>query len=93
MCTGRRSRPWSRVCELAVTPARQSQGIGFRLHAELLKAIDPDYASLLVRPDNTVGRTLYERLSYKYAGPYCNEPGGSVYDLLLLQVGNEAVAQ
>lgn len=78
------------LCELAVTPARQSQGIGSRLHAELLKAINPDYASLLVRPDNTAGRTLYERLGYKYAGPYRNEPGGPVYDLLLLQVDREA---
>ncbi|MEV0097341.1 GNAT family N-acetyltransferase [Streptomyces sp. NPDC050738] len=78
------------LCELAVTPARQSQGIGSRLHAELLKAIDPDYASLLVRPDNTAGRTLYARLGYAYAGPYRNEPGGPVYDLLLLQVDREA---
>ncbi|MGV9884477.1 GNAT family N-acetyltransferase [Streptomyces sp. NPDC003006] len=57
------------LCELAVTPARQSQGIGSRLHAELVKAIDPDYASLLVRPDNTAGPTLYNRFGYTYAGP------------------------
>ncbi|MGW2841803.1 N-acetyltransferase family protein [Streptomyces sp. NPDC001493] len=81
------------LCELAVTPARQSQGIGSRLHAELLKAISPDYASLLVRPDNTAGRTLYERLGYTYAGPYRNEPGGPVYDLLLLEVGSGSVAR
>ncbi|MEN8651721.1 N-acetyltransferase [Streptomyces sp. 21So2-11] len=77
------------LCELAVTPARQSQGIGSRLHAELLKAIDPDYASLLVRPDNTAGHSLYDRLGYHRAGPYRNEPGGPVFDLLLLQVGSE----
>ncbi|MDQ0771561.1 GNAT superfamily N-acetyltransferase [Streptomyces aurantiacus] len=47
-------------CELAVTPARQSQGIGSRLHTELIKAIDLDDASLLVRPDNTGGRGLYD---------------------------------
>ncbi|MFB8441213.1 GNAT family N-acetyltransferase [Streptomyces niveus] len=81
------------LCELAVTPARQSQGIGSRLHAELLKAIAPDYASLLVRPDNHAGRTLYERLGYKYAGPYRNEPGGPVYDLLLLKVDKKALAR
>ncbi|MEU2076598.1 N-acetyltransferase [Streptomyces sp. NPDC013489] len=81
------------LCELAVTPARQSQGIGSRLHTELLKAITPDYASLLVRPDNTAGRTLYDRLGYTYAGPYRNEPGGPVYDLLLLQVDRVAAAQ
>ncbi|MFD0306421.1 GNAT family N-acetyltransferase [Streptomyces sp. NPDC127119] len=78
------------LCELAVTPARQSQGIGSRLHTELLKAINPDYASLLVRPDNTAGRTLYEHLGYKHAGPYRNEPGGTVYDLLLLHVDSAA---
>jgi ribosomal protein S18 acetylase RimI-like enzyme len=48
------------------------------------------YASLLVRPDNTAGRTLYGRLGYKYAGPYRNEPGGPVYDLLLLEVDADA---
>lgn len=74
------------LCELAVTPARQSQGIGSRLHAELLKAIAPDWSSLLVRPDNTAGRGLYDRLGYKYAGPYRNTPDGPVFDLLLLEV-------
>jgi ribosomal protein S18 acetylase RimI-like enzyme len=74
------------LCELAVSPAWQSQGIGSRLHAELLKAVAPEFASLLVRPDNTAGRTLYERLGYTYAGPYRNTPEGPVYDLLLLQV-------
>lgn len=81
------------LCELAITPARQSQGIGSRLHSELIKAVNPDYASLLVRPDNTAGRGLYDRLGYTYAGPYRNEPGGPVYDLLLLQVDNGAAAQ
>ncbi|MCZ4101086.1 GNAT family N-acetyltransferase [Streptomyces sp. H39-C1] len=74
------------LCELAVTPARQSQGIGSRLHAELLTAIAPQWSSLLVRPDNTGGRGLYDRLGYTYAGPYRNEPDGPVFDLLLLQV-------
>ncbi|MFD3518499.1 GNAT family N-acetyltransferase [Streptomyces sp. NPDC058657] len=74
------------LCELAVSPGWQSQGIGSRLHAELLTAVAPDYASLLVRPDNTAGRALYERLGYRYAGPYRNEPSGPVYDLLLLQI-------
>ncbi|TJZ93619.1 GNAT family N-acetyltransferase [Actinacidiphila oryziradicis] len=81
------------LCELAVTPARQSQGIGSRLHSELLKAINPDYASLLVRPDNTAGRGLYDRLGYTYAGPYRNEPGGPVYELLLFQVDGETSEQ
>jgi ribosomal protein S18 acetylase RimI-like enzyme len=75
------------LCELAVTPARQGQGIGTRLHAALLKAINPEWSSLLVDPDNTAGRRLYERLGYRYAGPYRNEPGGLTYDLLLLRVG------
>ncbi|MFI8075501.1 hypothetical protein ACIF85_43125 [Streptomyces sp. NPDC086033] len=38
-----------------------------------------------MRLDNTADRTLYERLGYTYAGPYRNEPGGTVYDLLLLR--------
>jgi ribosomal protein S18 acetylase RimI-like enzyme len=75
------------LCELAVTPARQSQGIGSRLHEALLKAIDPEWSSLLVRPDNTGGRGLYDRLGYTYAGPYRNAPDGPEFDLLLLRVG------
>ncbi len=74
------------LCELAVAPAQQSKGIGSRLHAALVAAIAPEWSSLLVRPDNTAGRGLYDRLGYTYAGPYRNEPGGPVYDLLLLQV-------
>ncbi|QDN84419.1 GNAT family N-acetyltransferase [Streptomyces sp. RLB3-6] len=74
------------LCELAVTPAWQSRGIGTRLHTALLTAITPEWSSLLVRPDNTAGRTLYDRLGYRYAGPYRNEPAGPVYDLLLLRV-------
>ncbi|NMI63183.1 GNAT family N-acetyltransferase [Streptomyces sp. RLA2-12] len=76
------------LCELAVTPAWQSQGIGSRLHAALLKAINPDWSSLLVRPDNTGGRSLYDRLGYEYAGPYHNTPDGPEFDLLLLRVAD-----
>ncbi|GGS91560.1 hypothetical protein GCM10010270_74660 [Streptomyces violaceus] len=59
----------------------------------MLKAIAPEWSSLPVRPDNTAGRGLYERLCYKYAGPYRNEPGGPVYDLLLLQADSEHFPQ
>ena len=75
------------LCELAVRPPWQGQGIGSRLHAELLKAIDPQWASLLALPTNQRGQNLYGRLGYRYAGPYRNRPDGPVFDLLLLHVG------
>lgn len=78
------------LCELAVSPSWQSQGIGSRLHAELLKAINPEWSSLLVRPDNTGGRGLYDRLGYEYAGPYRNSTDGPEFDLLLLEVQSTA---
>ncbi|MFJ4320659.1 GNAT family N-acetyltransferase [Streptomyces lavendulae] len=75
------------LCELAVTPTWQGRGIGSRLHHQLVTAIAPQWSSLLVHPDNPRGRALYDRLGYTYAGPYRNEPGGPVYDLLVLRVG------
>ncbi|MGW7002624.1 N-acetyltransferase family protein [Streptomyces sp. NPDC054933] len=74
------------LCELAVRPPWQFRGIGSRLHAELLKAIAPKWASLLALPSNRRGKTLYDRLGYRYAGPYHNTSDGPEFDLLLLQV-------
>lgn len=74
------------LCELAVRPPWQSQGIGSRLHAELLKAIDPHWSSLLALPTNERGRGLYDRLGYRYAGRYRNGSDGPLFDLLLLRV-------
>ncbi|MEE1766509.1 GNAT family N-acetyltransferase [Streptomyces sp. SP18BB07] len=75
------------LCELAVRPPWQSQGIGSRLHAELLKTIAPSWSSLLALPSNLRGQDLYARLGYEYAGPYRNTPDGPEFDLLLLRVG------
>lgn len=69
------------LCEGAVRPGWQSHGIGTLLHARLVAAISPRWTSLLVSPDNTRGRALYERLGYRYAGPYRN--GEDTYDLLI----------
>lgn len=69
------------LCELAVRPGWQSQGIGTRLHQRLIDAVAPRWTSLLVRPDNPRGRALYDRLGYRYAGPYRN--GDETYDLLI----------
>ncbi|WP_328876303.1 hypothetical protein OHT76_43125 [Streptomyces sp. NBC_00287] len=46
------------LCELAVRPPWQSQGIGTRLHAELLKAVNPRWSSLLAVPSNRRGQNL-----------------------------------
>ncbi|ULR50390.1 GNAT family N-acetyltransferase [Streptomyces deccanensis] len=75
------------LCELAVRPPWQSQGIGSHLHAELLKTIAPSWSSLLALPSNRRGQDLYARLGYEYAGPYRNTPDGPEFDLLLLRVG------
>lgn len=72
------------LCELAVRPGWQSQGIGTRLHQRLIDAVGPRWTSLLVRPDNPRGRALYDRLNYRYAGPYRN--GDETYDLLIARV-------
>ncbi|MGW5434037.1 N-acetyltransferase family protein [Streptomyces sp. NPDC004059] len=78
------------LCELAVRPPWQSQGIGTRLHANLLQAVNPRWSSLLALPSNQRGQDLYARLGYEYAGPYRNTPDGPEFDLLLLRVQNAA---
>ncbi|MCQ8835801.1 GNAT family N-acetyltransferase [Streptomyces malaysiensis] len=78
------------LCELAVRPPWQSQGIGSQLHAEPLKAIAPKWSSLLALPSNRRGQDLYARLGYDYAGPYRNTADGPEFDLLLLQVEESA---
>ncbi|MDC0773900.1 GNAT family N-acetyltransferase [Streptomyces sp. HD] len=74
------------LCELAVRPPWQSQGIGTRLHTALLQAINPRWSSLLALPSNQRGHDLYTRLGYEYAGPYRNTPDGPEFDLLLLHI-------
>lgn len=69
------------LCELAVRPGWQSRGIGTRLHEALVEAVGPRWTSLLVGPANARGRALYDRLGYRYAGPYRN--GDETYDLLI----------
>lgn len=86
---GARTERLMGLCELAVRPPWQSQGIGSRLHAELLKTIAPKWASLLALPSNQRGQDLYARLGYEYAGPYRNTDDGPEFDLLLLRVDNE----
>jgi GNAT superfamily N-acetyltransferase len=74
------------LCEIAVRPPWQGQGIGTRLHAALLTAIAPKWSSLLALPSNRRGQDLYARLGYRYAGPYRNTSSGPEFDLLLMRV-------
>ncbi|MEV7286054.1 GNAT family N-acetyltransferase [Streptomyces sp. NPDC093252] len=83
---GARTQRLMGLCELAVRPPWQSRGIGTRLHTELLRAVAPQWSSLLALPSNHQGRTLYTRLGYRYAGPYRNSPDGPEFDLLLLRL-------
>jgi GNAT superfamily N-acetyltransferase len=83
---GARTERLMGLCELAVRPPWQSQGIGTRLHTALLQAVDPKWSSLLALPSNRRGQDLYGRLGYGYAGEYRNTPDGPAFDLLLLRV-------
>ncbi len=83
---GARTERLMGLCELAVRPPWQSQGIGTRLHEALLQAIAPRWSSLLALPSNQRGQDLYARLGYEYAGLYRNTDDGPEFDLLLLRV-------
>lgn len=83
---GARTERLMGLCELAVRPPWQTQGIGTRLHTELLTAIAPQWSSLLALPSNRRGQDLYARLGYRYAGPYRGSADGPEFDLLLLRV-------
>ncbi|CAM5705016.1 GNAT family N-acetyltransferase [Streptomyces hirsutus] len=75
------------ICELAVRPGWQGQGIGTRIHQALLDAMRPRWVSLLAMPGAPAQR-LYLSLGYRYAGPYESSPDGPVLDLLLLRAGS-----
>ncbi|MYY13009.1 GNAT family N-acetyltransferase [Streptomyces sp. SID4919] len=89
---GARTERLMGLCELAVRPDWQGQGIGTRLHAELIASIAPHWSSLLALPSNRRGKDLYARLGYAYAGPYRNSPHGPEFDLLLLRLSGPADA-
>ncbi|MFB7375821.1 GNAT family N-acetyltransferase [Kitasatospora purpeofusca] len=81
----RRTDSLAGICELAVRTGWQGQGIGSGLHRELLEALRTRWVSLLAMPGDTPARRLYDRLGYRYAGPYRTGPDGPVLDLLLLR--------
>jgi GNAT superfamily N-acetyltransferase len=83
---GARTERLMGLCELAVRPPWQSQGVGTRLHAALLQAVAPKWSSLLALPSNQRGRDLYARLGYERAGEYRSTADGPAFDLLLLRV-------
>ncbi|MFJ3310323.1 GNAT family N-acetyltransferase [Streptomyces sp. NPDC086549] len=71
------------ICELAIRPGWQGQGIGTQIHQALLDAMRPRWVSLLAMP-GAPAQQLYRSLGYQYAGPYKTAPDGPVLDLLLL---------
>ncbi|MDH6575120.1 GNAT family N-acetyltransferase [Kitasatospora sp. MAP5-34] len=73
------------ICELAVRPGWQGEGVGTRLHAALLDALRPQWVSLLAMPDNESAQRLYQHLGYRHAGLYRAGADGPVLDLLLLR--------
>ncbi|MDG4795166.1 GNAT family N-acetyltransferase [Micromonospora sp. WMMD1082] len=72
------------ICELAVCRRWHGHGVGSRIHAAILDALGPQWASLLTMPNSNAQR-FYRRLGYRYAGPYRTNPNGPVLDLLLLR--------
>ncbi|WP_433531303.1 GNAT family N-acetyltransferase [Micromonospora sp. CA-263727] len=72
------------ICELAVCRRWHGHGIGTRIHAAILDALRPEWASLLTMP-NSKAQRFYRRLGYRYIGPYRTSPNEPVLDLLLLR--------
>ncbi|MFJ5122387.1 GNAT family N-acetyltransferase [Kitasatospora sp. NPDC088548] len=73
------------ICELAVRTGWQGRGVGTGVHTALLEALRTEWVSLLAMPGDGPARRLYDRLGYRYAGPYSAGPDGPVLDLLLLR--------
>lgn len=76
--------------ELQVRPSFQRQGIGRRLHDELLDGLDSPTAVLSTQADNDPARALYERRGWTVVVEHLRfEPDGPPYVVMGLELGRQ----
>lgn len=73
------------VIELAVVADRRRQGLGRRLHAQLLADVEAERVTLAVRPEPETAhaRAMYERWGYRTVGQVRPGPELPVYDVMV----------
>src|SRR5207245_11276993 len=77
------------LTELHVHREHRRQGIGARLHDELLAPVRAPTAVLTVRPDNEPALGLYRARGWRLLIPSLRFPGGSVMDVMGLDLRSE----
>jgi ribosomal protein S18 acetylase RimI-like enzyme len=75
------------LSEIMTRTTHRGQGIAHQLHDALLATRPERYATLLVRPDNTAARTMYEHLGWTAIGqnqPF--PPDGPTFNSMTLEL-------
>jgi ribosomal protein S18 acetylase RimI-like enzyme len=71
------------LVELAVDPAAQGQGLGGRLHDDLLRGLPHHTAVLSTAQAETAGQRLYRKRGWEVLLPHFVFPGGSMPFLIM----------
>jgi ribosomal protein S18 acetylase RimI-like enzyme len=73
------------VGELIVRPDLRGQGIASRLHADLIRGRPERRGVLLVYPDNTVAKVVYESWGWRRVGQIRPSERAPAFDAYLLE--------